>query len=138
MRKSIRFTGAALLAVALVAAGPASARDRYDNHYRGDHRGGGNGVGAALAVGALVGLALGAVALSSGPAVAAPAPVYGPAPGYAPAPVYVEQPRPVAYAQPQVPPGYCYSDYNRAYVPCGAQPVAPVRYYQPPQPAYSY
>jgi hypothetical protein len=136
MRKSIRFTGAALLAAALVAAGPASARDRYDNHYRGGHGHGGNGAGVALAVGALVGLAVGAAVLSSGPAVAAP--VDGPGPGYAPAPVYVEQPRPVAYAQPQVPPGYCYSDYNRAYVPCGSQPVAPVRYYEPPQPAYSY
>ncbi|NUO88606.1 MAG: mechanosensitive ion channel protein MscS, partial [Cupriavidus sp.] len=26
------------------------------------------------------------------------------------------------YAAPAVPPGYCYRDYDRAYVPCAPQP----------------
>ncbi|MFP3754961.1 hypothetical protein D3C87_1130970 [compost metagenome] len=108
MRQSIRYTGIAVLCAAMLAAGPASARGRH-------HGGGGSdGAVAALAVGAIAALAIGA-AVYSQPVVAAPAPVYAP-------------PQPVAYAAPQVPPGYCYSNYQRAYVPCA--PAAPVGYGQ--------
>ncbi|MNM69125.1 hypothetical protein D3C81_807130 [compost metagenome] len=101
MRQSIRYTGIAVLCAAMLAAGPASARGRH-------HGGGGSdGAVAALAVGAIAALAIGA-AVYSQPVVAAPAPV--------------------AYAAPQVPPGYCYSNYQRAYVPCA--PAAPVGYGQ--------
>ncbi|HEV7835236.1 MAG TPA: ecotin precursor, partial [Caballeronia sp.] len=48
-------------------------------------------------------------------------PVYQPV--YA-QPVYAQP----AYAQPGPPPGYCFDDYRRAYVPCGAEPQA--GYYQ--------
>jgi hypothetical protein len=105
MRPSTRIVAAAVLAASLVAAGSASARDRY-------HHGGSN-AGAVLAVGALAGLALGAM-LASGPVMAAPVAVAPPPVAYAPAPV--------SYAAPAVPPGYCYRDYDRAYVPCGPQP----------------
>jgi hypothetical protein len=115
MRNSIKITGAALLCTALLAAGPASAHGR--DHYRG----GGAPVGAMLAIGALLGLAVGTAVASQPVVVAQPAPVQ-----YAPAPV--------SYAPPQVPPGYCYRDYDRAYVPCGGQPAG----YYPAQPAYSY
>jgi hypothetical protein len=37
--------------------------------------------------------------------------------------------------RPAVPPGYCYSNYQGAYVPCGRG--APVQYAQP-QPYYGY
>jgi hypothetical protein len=120
MRYSIRLAAAATMCVALVAAGPASAHDRY--------HGGGNGAGVALAVGALVGLAVGAAMVAPAVTYAQPAPV-----AYAqPAPV-AYAPAPVAYARPAAPAGYCYSDYNRAYVPCGPQPG-----YYPPAPAYGY
>ncbi|GLC93828.1 hypothetical protein Tamer19_32360 [Cupriavidus sp. TA19] len=118
MRPSTRIVAAAALTVALVAAGPASARGR--------HHGGGSNAGAVLAVGALVGLAFGA-ALASAPVVAAPVAVAPPPVTYAPAPV--------SYAAPAAPPGYCYSDYDRAYVPCGPQPSG---YYQQQQPYYGY
>ena len=118
MRKSIRYTGIAVLSAAMLVAGSASAHDRY---YRGYH-GGGNSAGAALAVAAVAGLAIGALVASSQPVVAAPAPVYVP-------------PQPVAYAAPQVPPGYCYRSYDGAYVPCGQ--AAQVNYAQP-QPYYGY
>jgi len=108
MRKSIRYTGIAVLSAAMLVAGTASAHDRYYRGYRG-----GDSAGAALAVAAVAGLAIGALVASSQPVVAAPAPVYAP------------PPQPVAYAAPQVPPGYCYRSYDGAYVPCGA---APVRY----------
>ncbi|MBP0619083.1 mechanosensitive ion channel protein MscS [Cupriavidus consociatus] len=116
MRPSTRIVAAAALTVALVAAGPASARGRHH---------GGSNAGAMLAVGALVGLAFGA-ALASAPVVAAPVAVAPPPVTYAPAPV--------SYAAPAVPPGYCYSDYDRAYVPCGPQPSG---YYRQ-QPYYGY
>ncbi|AOZ03428.1 mechanosensitive ion channel protein MscS [Cupriavidus sp. USMAHM13] len=115
MRNLIRITAAALVCTSLLAAGPASAHERY--------RGGGGGAGIALAVGALVGLAVGAAVAA--PAVIAPAPV-----AYAPA--YAPPPAPVAYAAPQVPPGYCYNGYQGAYVPCAPQAQgyypAPVSY----------
>lgn len=108
MRKSIRYTGIAVLCAAMLAAGPASAHGRY-------HGGGGSNNGAiALAIGAIAGLAIGAAVVNSGTVMAAPAPVY-------------EPPQPVSYAAPQVPPGYCYRSYDRAYVPCA--PAAPVNYY---------
>jgi hypothetical protein len=82
MRKSIRYTGIAVISAAMLAAGTASAHDRY-------HRGGGGGsAGAAIAMAAVAGLALGALVASSQPVVAAPAPVYAP-------------PQPVSYAAPQ-------------------------------------
>ncbi|WP_037023445.1 hypothetical protein [Cupriavidus sp. GA3-3] len=117
MRPSTRIVAAVALSVALVAAGPASARGRHHHH----HHGGGSNAGAVLAVGALVGLAFGA-ALASTPVMAAPPPVT-----YAPAPV--------SYAPPAAPPGYCYRDYDRAYVPCGPQPSG---YYEQQQPYYGY
>lgn len=120
MRKSIRYAGIAVLSATMLVAGTASARDRY-------HGGGGGSAGAAIAVAAVAGLALGAL-VASQPVVAAPAPVvYAP-----PQPVYA--PEPVSYAAPAVPPGYCYSRYDGAYVPCGRP--APVQY--APQPYYGY
>jgi hypothetical protein len=123
MRPSIRIASAAAVSLALLAAGPASAHERY--------RGGGSQAGVALAVGALVGLALGA-AVASGPVVAAPV-AYAPAPvAYAPAPVAYAPPARVSYAAPAVPPGYCYRDDVGGYVPCAPQPrgyyEAPVSY----------
>lgn len=118
MRKSIRYTGMAVMSAAMLVAGTASAHDRY---YRG---GGGGSAGAAIAVAAVAGLALGALVASSQPVMAAPAPVYAP-------------PQPVSYAAPQVPPGYCYNNYQGAYVPCGR--AAPVQYqYAPPSSYYGY
>lgn len=114
MRPSIRIASAAAVSLALLAAGPASAHDRY-------HHGGGSQAGVALAVGALVGLALGA-AVASAPVVAAPAPVAYAPPAYAP-------PARVSYAAPAVPPGYCYRGDIGGYVPCGPQPRG---YYQAP------
>ncbi len=118
MRPSIRIASAAAVSLALLAAGPASAHERY--------RGGGSQAGVALAVGALVGLALGA-AVASGPVAYAPAPV-----AYAPAPVAYAPPGPVSYAAPAVPPGYCYRGDVGGYVPCAPQPrgyyEAPVSY----------
>ena len=108
--RAIRVVGAGLVAAALLAAGPASARDRYQGGY---HGGGGSAGAVALAVGALVGLAVIGTAVASQPVVVAapPQPAYGP------------------------PPGYCYRDYDRAYVPCAPQP-APYYYQQAPQPQY--
>ncbi len=99
--RATRVLGAGVLVVALLAAGPASAHDRY--------RGGGPAGAVALALGALVGLAVVGTAVASQPVVMAapPAPVYSP------------------------PPGYCYRDYDRAYVPCAPQPV-PYYYQQAP------
>ncbi|WP_225934719.1 hypothetical protein [Cupriavidus sp. EM10] len=65
MRKSIRYTGIAVLSAAMLVAGTASAHDRY---HRG---GGGSSAGAAIAVAAVAGLALGALVASSQPAYAA-------------------------------------------------------------------
>ncbi|AOJ10919.1 ecotin precursor [Burkholderia sp. ABCPW 14] len=90
----------------LALAGPASAHDR-----------GGDIVGALIG-----GAVLGAIvtsALNPAPAVAYSAPAYqAPAyqvPAYQPAQY---QPAP-AYGGP--PAGYCYDQYRRAYVGCGAQ-----------------
>ncbi|WER49997.1 mechanosensitive ion channel protein MscS [Cupriavidus sp. WKF15] len=118
MRPSIRIASAAAVSLALLAAGPASAHERY-------HHGGGSQAGVALALGALVGLAFGA-AVASGPVVAAPV-------AYAPAPVAYAPPARVSYAAPAVPPGYCYRDDVGGYVPCAPQPhgyyyEAPVSY----------
>ena len=108
--RAARILGAGLLTAALLAAGPASARGR--GHGDGDSAG-----AVALAIGALVGLAVVGTAVASQPVVMAapPAPAYGPA--YGP------------------PPGYCYRDYDRAYVPCARQP-APYYYQEAPQPQY--
>lgn len=109
--RAARILGAGLLITALLAAGPASARGR-------DHGDGGSAGAVALAIGALVGLAVVGTAVASQPVVMAapPAPAaYGPAYG--------------------APPGYCYRDYDRAYVPCAAQPV-PYYSQQGPQPGY--
>jgi hypothetical protein len=116
MRKSIRYTGIAVLSAAMLVAGTASAHDRYR------HGGGGSSAGAAIAVAAVAGLALGALVASSQPVVAAPAPYYAP-------------PQPVSYAAPAVPPGYCYDSYRGGYVPCGRP--APVQY-APPSSYYGY
>ncbi|QOT78817.1 mechanosensitive ion channel protein MscS [Cupriavidus basilensis] len=107
--RAIRVVGVGLVAAALLAAGPASARDRY----QGSYHGGGSAGAVALAIGALVGLAVIGTAVASQPVVVAapPQPAYGP------------------------PPGYCYRDYDHAYVPCAPQP-APYYYQQPPQPQY--
>lgn len=119
MRPSIRIASAAAVSLALLAAGPASAHERY-------YRGGGSQAGVALAVGALVGLAVGA-AVASAPVVYAPAPV-----AYAPAPVAYAPPARVSYAAPAVPPGYCYRGDVGGYVPCAPQArgyyEAPVSY----------
>ncbi|KWZ41075.1 ecotin precursor [Burkholderia savannae] len=85
----------------LALAGPAGAHDR-----------GGDIVGALIG-----GAVLGAIvtsALNPAPAVAYSAPVYQ-APAYQPAQY---QPAP-AYGAPHA--GYCYDQYRRAYVDCGAQ-----------------
>ncbi|TPQ44063.1 mechanosensitive ion channel protein MscS [Cupriavidus pinatubonensis] len=113
MRPSIRIASAAAVSLALLAAGPASAHDRY-------HHSGGSQAGVALAVGALVGLAFGAA--MAAPVVAAPVAV-------APAPVAYAPPARVSYAAPAVPPGYCYRGDIGGYVPCGPQPGG---YYQAP------
>lgn len=123
MRPAIRIASAAAVSLALLAAGPASAHDRYR------HGGGGSQAGVALAVGALVGLAFGA-AVASAPVMAAPV-TYAPAPvAYAPAPVAYAPP--ARYDAPAVPPGYCYRSDVGGYVPCAPQArgyyEAPVSY----------
>jgi hypothetical protein len=129
MRNAPRLAAVALLCTSMLATGQAMARDYYHGHRGHGHsyRGGGGNHGAVLAAGAIVGLALGAVALSAAaapppaPVVVAPPPV-----SYAPAPV--------TYAQPAIPPGYCYREYDRAYVPCQAAPNA----YYPGPVSYGY
>jgi len=111
--KMKRVAAVLVLAGSLAMSGQASA-----------HGGGGDGgavVGALLGgavIGALVGSAV------SQPVYAQPVyaqPVYQPV--YA-QPVYAQP----VYAQPGPPPGYCFDNYRRAYVPCGPQPQA--GYYQ--------
>lgn len=105
------------IAVALLMVGSLSVAGQASAH--------GNG---GDVVGALIGGALlGAVVTSA----LNPAPVVAYQRVYA-QPVY--QPAPV-YAGP--PPGYCYDQYQRAYVACGAPP--PGQYYgypQQPQPGW--
>ncbi|OLL33724.1 ecotin precursor [Burkholderia sp. SRS-W-2-2016] len=93
------------IAVALVMAGSLTMAGQASAHGHG----GGDVVGALIG-----GAVLGAVVSS----VLNPAPV-----------VAYQQP---AYAAP--PPGYCYDDYRRAYVACGAPPPGQYGYAQPPQP----
>jgi hypothetical protein len=95
----------------LTVAGQASAHGR--GGYGGHGHGGGNG---GAIVGALIGGAvLGALVTS----VANAQPTYAQPVYTQPAyqqPVYVQP----AYAQPAPPPpGACYDNYRRAYVPCG-------------------
>ena len=106
-------------AIVLVMIGSLTVAGQASAHGHGGGHHGGGGDGGAI-VGALIGGAvLGALVTS----VANAQPVYA-QPAYAqPAyaqPVYEEpayaQP---AYAQPAQPPGYCYDNYRRAYVPCG-------------------
>jgi hypothetical protein len=99
-----RVAAVLVLAGSLALSGQASA-----------HGGDGNG-------GAIVGALLGGAVIGAlvGSAVAQPTyaqPVYA-------QPVYAQP----VYAQPGPPPGYCFDDYRRAYVPCGAEPQA--GYYQ--------
>ncbi|KXU89775.1 ecotin precursor [Paraburkholderia monticola] len=109
------------IAVALVMAGSLTVAGQASAH--------GNG---GDVVGALIGGAvLGAVVTSAlAPVVAYPQPVYA-------QPVYAQpayQPAP-AYAAP--PPGYCYDQYQRAYVACGAPPPGQYGYAQPqPEPQW--
>ena len=108
-----RVAAVLVLAGSLALSGQASA-----------HGGDGNG-------GAIVGALLGGAVIGAlvGSAVAQPTyaqPVYA-QPVYRPVyaqPVYAQP----VYAQPGPPPGYCFDDYRRAYVPCGAEPQA--GYYQ--------
>lgn len=106
-----KIAAAILMVGGLAVAGQASAHNGAD------------------VVGALIGGAvLGAVvssALNPAPAVVYQAPAY--APVYQ-APVVYQAPAPV-YAGP--PPGYCYDQYQGAYVACG-----PAGYAPPPQPGW--
>jgi hypothetical protein len=103
LENNMKRAAVALLMIGSLSAGEASAH------------GHGGGDGGAI-VGALIGGAvLGAIVGSAANA----APVYE-APVYAQPvytqPVYAEP----AYAQPAPPPpGYCFDNYRRAYVPCG-------------------
>lgn len=110
-----KIAAALVMAGSLAVAGPASAHD------------GGDVVGALIGgavLGAIVSSALTpapVVAYQAAPAYQAPV-VYQSA-GYQPPVVYQPagyQPAP-AYAGP--PPGYCYDQYQRAYVACGAAPA---------------
>jgi hypothetical protein len=100
------------IAVALLMVGSLSMAGEASAH----------GGGGGDVVGALIGGAvLGAVVTSA----LNPVPVYA-QPAYQPAPVYAGPP-----------PGYCYDQYQRAYVPCVAPPPGPYGYAQPqPQPGW--
>jgi hypothetical protein len=106
------------MAIALVMIGSLSVAGQASAH------GGGDVVGALLG-GAVLGAAVTSV-LNPAPVVVYQQPVYA-QPVYA-RPAYQAP----AYAGP--PPGYCYDQYQRAYVACGAAPVAQYNYPQPPQP----
>lgn len=106
------------IAVALMMVGSLSVAGQASAHGHG-----GDVVGALIG-----GAVLGAVvtsALNPAPAVAYQQPVYA-QPVYA-QPVYQQAP---AYAGP--PPGYCYDQYQRAYVACRPAPVAQYDYPPPP------
>lgn len=107
------------IAVALVMVGSLSVAGQASAH------GNGGDVVGALIGGAVLGAVVTSV-LNPAPVVAYQQPVYA-QPVYA-QPVY--QPAPV-YAGP--PPGYCYDQYQRAYVACGAPPPAQYGYPQQPQ-----
>jgi hypothetical protein len=108
-----RVAAVLVLAGSLAISGQASA-----------HGGGGDG-------GAVVGALLGGAVIGAlvGSAVAQPVyaqPVYA-QPVYQPVyaqPVYAQP----VYAQPGPPPGYCFDNYRRAYVPCA--PPQQQGYYQ--------
>src|ERR1700709_2860472 len=94
------------VAAVLVLAGSLALSGQASAH--GGDRNGGAIVGALLggaATGALVGSPVGQPTYAQ--------PVYA-------QPVYAQP----VYAQPGPPPGYCFDDYRRAYVPCGAEPQA--------------
>ncbi|WP_027210557.1 hypothetical protein [Burkholderia sp. WSM2232] len=97
------------LAVALVMAGSLSVAGQASAHGHD----GGNVVGALIG-GAVLGAVVTSI-LNPAPVVAYQQPVYA-------QPVYAQpayQPAP-AYSGP--PPGYCYDQYQRAYVACEAPP----------------
>ncbi|WOD18011.1 ecotin precursor [Paraburkholderia kirstenboschensis] len=98
------------LAVALVMVGSLSVAGQASAHGHGG--GGGGDVVGALIGGAVLGAVVTSI-LNPAPAVAYQQPVYA-QPVYA-QPVYQQVP---AYAGP--PPGYCYDQYQRGYVACGA------------------
>ncbi len=109
--KIFRFVSGTAAAVALVAglaaAEPAAARDRLSP-------------GAAVAIGALGGLAVGAAvgAAVAPPVYAAPVPVYRAPPP--PPPVYVEERAPVYYERPvreRVYVEHCETERYREWVP---------------------
>lgn len=110
------------IAVTLVMIGSLSVAGQASAH--GD---GGDVVGALIG-GAVLGAVVTSV-LNPAPVVAYQQPVYA-------QPVYAQpayQPAPV-YAGP--PPGYCYDQYQRGYVACGAPPPAQDGYPQQPQPGW--
>jgi hypothetical protein len=101
-------TAALALVAGLAAAEPAAARDRLSP-------------GAAVAIGALGGLAVGAAvgaAVAAPPVYAAPVPVYRAPPP--PPPVYVEERAPVYYERPvreRVYVEHCETERFREWVP---------------------
>jgi hypothetical protein len=97
-------------ALVVVMIGSLSVAGQASAHGYGGGGGDGGAIVGALIGGAVLGALVGSVA--SAPPVYAQ-PVYA-QPVYA-APAY-SQP---AYAQPGPPPGYCFDNYSRAYVPCG-------------------
>ncbi|WP_144143888.1 ecotin precursor [Paraburkholderia sp. BCC1884] len=107
------------IAVALVMVGSLSMAGQASAH------GNGGDVVGALIGGAVLGAVVTSV-LNPAPVVAYQQPVYA-QPVYA-QPVY--QPAPVYAATP---PGYCYDQYQRAYVACGAPPPPPQQYGGYPQ-----
>jgi hypothetical protein len=107
-----RVAAVLLMAGSLTMAGQASAHG---------HGGDGGAVVGALLGGAVIGALVGS-AVNAQPVYAQP--VYA-------QPVYAQPVYQPVYAQPGPPPGYCYDDYRRAYVACGAQPQQ--GYYQQQQ-----
>ncbi|MEM5297045.1 ecotin precursor [Burkholderia sp. JPY481] len=106
------------IAVALVMAGSLTVAGQASAHGHG-----GDVVGALIG-GAVLGAVVSSV-LTPAPVVAYPQPVYA-EPAYLPAPAYVAPP-----------PGYCYDQYQRAYVACGAPPPGQYGYAQPqPEPQW--
>jgi hypothetical protein len=102
-----RAAAVVLMVGSLTVAGQASAHGGYGYY------GGGGAIAGALIGGALIGALVGST-IAAQPVYAQP--VYA-QPVYA-QPVYAQP----VYAQPGPPPGYCYDNYRRAYVPCGPVP----------------